>query len=59
MANGSKETDAISSMCNGYGLSKWAAEKIVTDSSEAFGLAFSTFRMGNLSQIVKLAKQST
>ena len=47
--NGSKETDAISSMCNGYGLSKWAAEKIVTDSSEAFGLAFSTFRMGNLS----------
>ena len=41
--NGSEETDSISSMCNGYGLSKWAAEKIITDSSDAFGLAFTTF----------------
>ena len=46
--NGSEETDSISSMCNGYGLSKWAAEKVITDSSDAFGLAFTTFRLGNV-----------
>ena len=46
--DGSVDEDLISSMSNGYGLTKWAAEKIVTDTSSKFGLNFSTFRMGNL-----------
>eukprot|EP00041_Stephanoeca_diplocostata_P019927 m.436485 g.436485 ORF g.436485 m.436485 type:complete len:691 (-) comp21425_c0_seq6:779-2851(-) len=40
--------DTISPLCNGYALSKWSAEKIVSDVSNSLGLTFSTFRMGNL-----------
>lgn len=42
------DADTISPLCNGYALSKWSAEKIVTDVSNSLGLTFSTFRMGNL-----------
>ena len=48
MVYNNRENDTISEMCNGYGLTKWGAEKMIHQANEEMGLSFVTYRMGNI-----------